>query len=281
MSNSIAENATIILRTLADQQRPEGGDAWMTGSTIQDVIGLSPEEINDAITILVESGLADWMQTMGSGPFIFSNAWITPRGRFELEKAQTLNQGVETTQMESIRSPIPIGSPYGFTDHDWEIVSDRKARTDILYVVFGFQFQSIHYQTESIKANIRSSFEDAVERYNQIPSSFPIELEFHPLAAGYGEHLFNEIARDIISSDVAVFETSDRNPNVMIELGVALTWGVRVLPIKSEGTERPPSDISGQTWADYRNNASTFLDPDHDQKLLRLVERAARKKART
>lgn len=42
---------------------------------------------------------------------------------------------------------------------------------------------------------------------------------------------FNEIARDVISADIAVFETSDQNSNVMIEMGVALTWGRRVLPI--------------------------------------------------
>jgi len=42
------------------------------------------------------------------------------------------------------------------------------------------------------------------------------------LSAGYGRHLFNEIASDIISADIAVFEASDLNANVMIEIGVAL-----------------------------------------------------------
>ena len=53
------------------------------------------------------------------------------------------------------------------------------------------------------------------------------ELKFRAVHAGYvkSEHLFNEIARDIISSDIAVFETSDMAPNVFIEIGVALTWG--------------------------------------------------------
>ena len=78
------------------------------------------------------------------------------------------------------------------------------------------------------------------------------------LAAGYGEHLFNEIARNIIGSDIAVFEASNSNLNVMIELGVALTWGVRVLPIKLEGQPPPPSDISGQTWVDYINSGREF-----------------------
>lgn len=95
-----------------------------------------------------------------------------------------------------------------------------------------------------------------------------------------GEHLFNEIARDIISADIAIFDTSDLNPNVMVEMGVALTWGVGVLPIKHQDCPKPPSDISGQTWADYKNSAEAFSDIEHDQKLMRMVERAARKKAK-
>ena len=84
-------------------------------------------------------------------------------------------------------------------------------------------------------------FERAVEEYNTLPGAPPTTLNFCPLAAGYGEHLFNEIARDVISADIAVFDTSDLNPNVMLEMGVALTWGVRVLPIKAEGCPKPPS----------------------------------------
>jgi hypothetical protein len=68
--------------------------------------------------------------------------------------------------------------------------------------------------------------------YNKKLSKEKITLQFEKLTAGYGEHLFNTIVRSIIGSDIAVFEVSDQNPNVMIELGVALTWGVRVLPLR-------------------------------------------------
>jgi hypothetical protein len=125
-------------------------------------------------------------------------------------------------------------------------------------------------------------FEAAVQRYNneRRHGSAQITLKFTVLAAGYGEHLFNQIARDIIGSDIAVFETSDLNANVMLEMGVALTWGVRVLPVKLEGKPKPPSDISGQTWADYRNSGGEFIDPDHQEKLVAMIERAVRKKGR-
>jgi len=120
----------------------------------------------------------------------------------------------------------------------------------------------------------------AVKAYNDLPNAIPVQLIFRPLAAGYGEHLFNKIARDIISADIAVFETSDLNPNVMLEMGVALTWDVRVLPIKLQGQPSPPSDVSGQTWADYVNDAQQFVDSEHHHKMIEMVQRAARKKAR-
>lgn len=280
MASSISRNVTAILKILAEQPRPEGGDAWVSGPAIHEMSGIAPEDVNDAVSVLVDSGLAEWIQTFGSAPYTFSDAWITARGRFELEKAREAEPGDDEVGIEAVRPLAPVGSPYGFTDQDWETASARKGRNDVLFVVFGYQFQSTHYDSDSLVMNLRSTFEYAVERYNKQPASIPIRLDFQALSAGYGGHLFNEIARDIISSDVAVFETSDQNPNVMIELGVALTWGVRVLPIKSKGAERPPSDISGQTWVDYRDSAAAFVDPEHDDKLLRLVERAAGKKSR-
>jgi hypothetical protein len=142
----------------------------------------------------------------------------------------------------------------------------------------GYKFESEHYDSDELIANVQDMFERAVTEYNELHVSYQIVLDFRALSAGYGEHLFNEIARDIISADIAVFETSNLTPNVMVELGVALTWGVRVLPIKREGQPTPPSDISGQTWIDYQDSASTFIDLEHSQKLVRMIERAARKK---
>ena len=275
----IANNASILLGALAKYPRPEGGNAELSGSELAEATGFSPDEINDAVTILVEYGLVEWLQTSGTGPYDFYVVWITARGRYEYER-DTIQPGDEVTEevVQIIKPPSPVGSPFGFTDYDWEIVAERKTKSERLFVVLGYQFISEFYNTEQLITNVQSMFERAVEEYNQKPSSLPITLNFQPLVAGYGEHLFNEIARDIISADIAVFETSDLNPNVMAELGVALTWGVRVFPLKREDRPRPPSDISGQTWADYRDSGNSFTDPDHLQKLVRMVERAAGKK---
>jgi hypothetical protein len=177
------------------------------------------------------------------------------------------------------RSPIPVGSPFGFTEHDWEFVEGERSKSEILRAVFGYQFKSDSYDTEQIIVHVRDQLNEAVAAYNGLKGHEDISLHFVPLRAGFGEHQFNEIARDIIAADIAIFETSDLNPNVMIEMGVALTWGVRVLPIKETSKPRPPSDISGQTWANYQNSGLTFPDAGFKEGLVRMIERVMRRKA--
>lgn len=288
MATQIDADATVLLRIL--EQAPR--DAFVAGPQLLEQTGLDAGRINDAMAILVEAGLAEWVQTFGTAPFDFSDAMITPRGRYEHQRTAALTKTAasQTGAAESptdspapvaVRAPVPVGSPYGFTDEDWEIVAERKSRQDQLRVVLGLQFVSSNYDTDRLKRHIKEWFEKAVAEYNARKMGHPVSLKFKALAAGYGEHLFNGIARDIVSSDIAVFETSDVNANVMIEMGVALTWGIRVLPIKVAGTQKPPSDISGQTWADYKDDGAAFCDDDHQSRLVRMIQLAVRKKGRT
>jgi len=276
LAATIKENAGIILTTLyTESKKPT--QLEIDGERIQNLTKLEPDQINDAVAILRDNGYVEWQQFMGTAPFEFSYVEITPRGKAEYERA--LEQSKNAHTVSAINpAPTPVGSPYGFQDTDWELVAERKAKRSKIFVVVGYQFASSHYKSEVLINNLQNHFEKAVKSYNALPASFPVELDFKSLAAGYGEHLFNEICRDIICADIAVFETSDVNPNVMLEMGVALTWDVRVLPIKMSSCPKPPSDISGQTWADYEDNACRFIDQDHDHKMLRMIERAARKK---
>ena len=277
MAATIKENAGIILTALYEESQKPGQPDEVTGQRLQELTKLEPDQINDAVAILRDNGYIEWQQFIGTSPFDFGYVEITPRGKVEYERAVEQSKTTHTVPAIS-QAATPVGSPYGFHDSDWELVAERKAERSKLFVVVGYQFTSSHYAAGDLITNLRNHFDKAVKTYNALPTSFPVELDFSPLAAGYGEHLFNEICRDIICADIAVFETSDLNPNVMLEMGVALTWGVRVLPIKASGCPKPPSDISGQTWADYEDNASHFVDQDHERKMLRMVERAARKK---
>jgi DNA-binding MarR family transcriptional regulator len=276
--SSIIENANRVLEALSRMERPNDRDQYTEASELAGLTELTPSDLNDAVTLLEESGLIEWIRYLGTAPYKFAQVMITPRGRYEIEKAKLTASVESSVPSEALRRPSPVGSPYGFVDGDWDFVTLARSRGDQLRVVLGHQFVSEYYDTNELRANVRATFACALSRYERENEHRPIELYFKPLAAGYGEHLFNDIAREIIAADVAVFETSDLNPNVMLKLGVALTWGVRCLPIKLEGRPKPPSDISGHTWADYRANASEFSDADHSEKLFILVQRELRKK---
>jgi hypothetical protein len=275
MARTVEGNAATVLKALSEgKPSASEGRFEIDGKRVQELTGLTPQEINDAATILFEAGYVDWLVYFGTDPFNFGHIWITPRGKIEYEHIRPLSDMTKV-----IHEPLtPVGSPYGFTDEDWETVTDKKSLGGVLSVVFGYQFKSSFYNAAVLKENVERSFKLAVDDYNSLKTAIAVTLDFRSLAAGYGEHLFNEICRDIISADIAVFDTSDLNPNVMLEMGVALTWGIRVLPIKMKNCPKPPSDISGQTWADYEDSGQVFVDPDHSKKMTRMVERAARKR---
>ena len=279
MANTVEENAGKVLEALYAESSKVSSQFEIDGKRIQELTELTPQEINDAVSILIDTAYIEWLQEFGTNPFDFSCVWITPRGKMEYERMKKEYEKSSPSAKPIIYGPIvPAGSPYGFEDEDWEVVADKKQRGNILSVVFGYQFKSERYDTAKLKENVENSFKLAVDEYNSLKNAIPVILDFRSLAAGYGEHLFNEICRDIISADIAVFDTSDLNPNVMLETGVALTWGIRVFPIKMKDCPKPPSDISGHTWADYEDSGHIFVDPDHSKKMLRMVERAAKKK---
>jgi hypothetical protein len=279
MVKTVEEKAAIVLEALYTEAPKVPDQFTINGEKVQELTGLAPQEINNSVSILIDAAYVEWLQELGTHPFDFAYIWITPRGKLEYEHAKKEYEQSPYSPKAMIYEPMtPVGSPYGFNDEDWETVAENKSKGNTLFVVFGYQFKSDRYDSTSLKENMEKSFKSAVEEYNSLKNAIPVTLDFRSLAAGYGEHLFNEICRDIISADIAVFDTSDLNPNVMLEMGVALTWGVRVLPIKMKDCPEPPSDISGQTWADYENSGQVFVGPDHSIKMLRMVERSARKK---
>lgn len=296
-TTEIDRDAMTILEVLEAAPR----DKYVDRNDIGQRSGLPPNRVNDAMALLVDAGHAEWIQTYGTAPYHFNAATITSRGRYEWQRVQsalderqkavsagdptaatalTFSSTVPTSMDFGIRPPAPVGSPFGFTDEDWEAVAGRKNNPQRLYTVLGHQFKSTYFDGTLLRNNVEAMLQRAVEHYNAERHGPDVVLDHRALNAGYGEHLFNEIARDIIGADIAVFETSDLNPNVMLEIGVALTWGVRVLPIKREDRPTPPSDVSGQTWANHRDSGAEFVDPDHDQKLVRMIQRALRKKGR-
>lgn len=274
---TIAEDIRSVLQALSQLKQTE----FASGSQLSERSGILPEQINDAVRLLEDNEYVYVVRTIGDAPYDFSRAQITAGGRFELERATAeANEGRVDASHGPGRSTLrPVGSPFGFIAEDWAFI-EREKQSQRLIVVFGHQFQSTHYNADALTEQLQLDFGLALG-LSEDEFGSDLTLDFVPLRAGYGEHLFNQIARAIIASDIAVFETSDLNPNVMIEMGVALTWGTRVHPIRHADSPPPPSDISGQTWACYRNDGSTWDDgiEEYDKKLKAMVAQALRRKA--
>ena len=208
----IDRDAATLLNVLAEAPR----DDYVDRNDVAKLSGLTPERINDAVALLVDSGYAEWIQTFGTAPYDFNAVSITSRGRYENQRLAAVPEARSTTDQakpfrsvdrDSVREvtlpPSPIGSPYGFTDEDWEAVSERKHQSQVLYAVLGHQFTSEYFDTDALRRNIETMLRGAVDRYNGSRGKPPLTLDFTALSTGYGEHLFNEIARDIIGAGMS------------------------------------------------------------------------------
>lgn len=98
MSTQIDQDAALILRALATAPRNE----YVEGSKLASDTGLAPDRINDAVALLVDAGYAEWNQVMGTAPFDFGDAMITPRGR---QESQRLSQPSRDSAPKSGGSP--------------------------------------------------------------------------------------------------------------------------------------------------------------------------------
>ncbi|ACL64473.1 hypothetical protein A2cp1_1128 [Anaeromyxobacter dehalogenans 2CP-1] len=281
----IEDLAERILVALAEYEKHPGdtgrGRYGFNGAELSELINrdakASPDEINDAIEYLDDNGLLERRDFLGTHPFSFGHVGLNSRGRHAYEKLKAPERpSVATATVERpYRPPQRPPTPFGFTEYHWAEVDALVAQGKIR-VVMGYQWNSAHYDRKLLVSRIESQFRWALDLYNEKPKAGPKEMVFTELAAGYGEHLFTNIIRDILAADIAVFDTSDLNPNVMLELGAALALGVTVLPIRAAAGAKPPSDIVGLTWAEYSNSAERFADhPGHLLRLAALVARAA------
>lgn len=171
-TTQIDADAVRILEALEKAPRNE----YVERDKVAEATGLTPDRINDAMALLVNAGHVEWIQTFGTAPFDFNAAMITPRGRYEQQRLRTaIEQTKRSTPLTlpsvavaaegspgygswgiDIRSPAPVGSPFGFTDHDWEIVAARKKDAQQLYTVLGHPFKSARFDSSRLRQAVES-----------------------------------------------------------------------------------------------------------------------------
>jgi len=231
---------------------------------------LSKKELKPGLKYLVNLGVVE-VDAGSYGKKIFINSL----GKYLCQKItrEIINNPKDTIQGGMMPPElVPIGSPYGFTPNDWKVVIQNKRDVKTLYTVVGLQYKSDIYDCSSFLSNLENHILRAVQNFNRYHDT-ELKLNYKKLEAGLGEHQFNKVVRDIIGADIAFFETSHLNPNVMMEMGVALTWGVIFIPLKEENHSKPPSDISGQTWVDYKDSAETICASGFNEKLIGMFKR--------
>ncbi|HEY6534813.1 MAG TPA: hypothetical protein VIY08_03245 [Candidatus Nitrosocosmicus sp.] len=218
LNKTIESNADSIVEVLLELPGYANGSVSIDAKSLHSILfDLSVDQINYAIDFLKKRNSVKVYNAQFNQLYDFNTISLTPLKSQELRQ-QLQKQQFDKNQLFQKSKPIrrldPAGSPYRFTSANWENVYTKMTDSNRLYLVLGYQFDSTFYNTDNLKNNIQKMFEDVLKKYNLMNES-SIELDFEDLSAGYGGHLFNKIAESIIASDIAVFEISDSNPNVM------------------------------------------------------------------
>jgi hypothetical protein len=131
---SIKEDAGRVLHALAefgmgpdDQQR---GHHRLPGATVQSALdslqgySMSPERINDAVSVLESSGYVKVHGALGTAPYRFYSVELTPNGRLQYEESlvrQSVQSAPQTAQSTSTEPSVRIFISH--SSRDVEIVS--------------------------------------------------------------------------------------------------------------------------------------------------------------
>ena len=117
---------------------------------------------------------------------------------------------------------------------------------NVVRVFVAYQFRSSHFKRSEIDKAIVDACEKAQEDINRGRKE---QIKIRPIAQDLlsGETINKQILAKIAGADFCIFEVSDNNPNVMIEMGYALGMGKKCVYLQYE--EQPlssiPSDLSG------------------------------------
>lgn len=276
MPSPTDEDASYLLALMAESSGEAFDDVWLQARS-----GLDPLAVDRAVAYLDDLGAVTATRRPDAPGSL--DVRLQSRGRFLFEAIRALQQA-EAVEGEGGRllpePPLnPVASPHGLTAEDWAAVASRKGDSQTLHVVLALQFVSPHYDMKALIRNVEDRFRRAVQEYNARHAEAMITVRFEHLLAGLKPHPFNRVARDIIGADLAVFETSDWNPNVMLEMGVALTWGVPVVPLRRTVARPIVLDVSGQGFVLHENSAARILSEAFDEELVGAIERAIRSKA--
>lgn len=117
------------------------------------------------------------------------------------------------------------------------------------YIFFiGYQVNSEYYEQTSMNAlggRICEGLKSDLKKYN-------LQISFEPFGFEPGIHILCDICKIIQKSILCIFEISDLNPNVMLEIGKSQYKNLFLL--RNQRSKKPSSDLGGISYDEYDND---------------------------
>lgn len=153
----------------------------------------------------------------------------------------------------------------------------ERARADTLVrIVLGYDW---HTQTD----NTALIYELVNEVIQDVRSEYPVKYCVRSLGAKDGS-IYCDICRQLKSADIAIFDVSSYNHNVIYELGLAVGVGTHVFILRSLHQPRRAgvlSDLNGILEHRFsRRNGRLKFEADFRQSLKNKIRAAARRRAK-
>ncbi len=124
-------------------------------------------------------------------------------------------------------------------------------------IFYGYQFVSENIKGNILEELIFSSCSEAEEKISQINGNDYVKLCPNKYELENTYTIYDSLFKKIENSDICIFEISDKNPNVFLEMGYAKGMNKYVIPlINQELLKEVPSNISGLVTVAYNK-----LDP--------------------
>ncbi len=117
---------------------------------------------------------------------------------------------------------------------------ERSRGDDLVRIVYAYDWNTRSDNTALIRREVMSVAQN-------LKQNFPVRFSFNSLGAKDGS-IYCDICRQIKSADVALFDLSTYNLNVILELGLAIGIGTYVFILRSAHYQPRPrvlSDLHG------------------------------------
>lgn len=124
-----------------------------------------------------------------------------------------------------------------------------------LKIFAGYQINSEYHDTKDVKQTILKVKEVVEKEFPNIE----LDIKFGEFEAG--KVLFNEVLSAIKECEIAIFDISENNPNVLIEVGLAYGNNKQVILLKNELSKEKfeiPSDIGAFIYVPYKNKMAIY-----------------------